>query len=274
MVLKLNEAMPTREAYREFYGRNVEQMPQLIADGRVPMNVAQLMQRRLDVRGADANLKSAWMDNYFDTGDAVAYHPDGRVKVILDSPTLRGITPESKRNGGALVLGEDVYKALEGEEFKKGKLGKTDAWMSKSDVKSHPVWKALARDKALLGAYADLIFAEGKERFGYDTAMAVYSYSCQGDSPEMRAWFVLGLGIGSGVLGRGLLNLNNGRFVGIAPEVPVAKNLGSAIVVPSKKILSVEQVLAETAQTSAYAPDQIKKLQNILDQQGYTITQR
>ena len=45
MALKLNA---TREAYREFYGRNVEQMPKLIADGRVPMSVAGLMQRRLD----------------------------------------------------------------------------------------------------------------------------------------------------------------------------------------------------------------------------------
>ena len=47
MALKLNS---TREAYREFYGKNVEQMPALIADGRVPISAAQLMQKRLNVR--------------------------------------------------------------------------------------------------------------------------------------------------------------------------------------------------------------------------------
>ena len=76
MALKLN---PEREACREFYGQNVMQMPLLIADGRVPMSVSQLMQKRLDVRNAEADVKTAWMDNYFDTGDGVVYHPDGRV---------------------------------------------------------------------------------------------------------------------------------------------------------------------------------------------------
>ena len=46
---------------------------------------------------------------------------------------------------------------------------------------------------------------------------------------------------------------------------------GSASV--PRKIISVEDLLNETAQTSSYAPDQIKKLQNILEQKGYRITQ-
>ena len=57
MALKLNA---TREAYQEFYGRNVEQMPKLVADGRVPMNVSQLMQRRLDVRNSDKAVKNCF----------------------------------------------------------------------------------------------------------------------------------------------------------------------------------------------------------------------
>ena len=46
MAIKLNA---TPEAYKEFYGRNTEQMPKLVAEGRVPMNASQLMQRRLDL---------------------------------------------------------------------------------------------------------------------------------------------------------------------------------------------------------------------------------
>jgi hypothetical protein len=214
MALKLNA---TREAYQEFYGRNTEQMPKLIADGRVPMSVAQLMKRRLEVRNSDADVKSAYMDNYFDTGDAVVYHPDGRAKIVLDSQTLRDMTSDTPRNG-ALVIGEDVYNALEGEEFKKGKLGKVNERMSREDVKNHAVWKVLARDQGLLDDYADYIFAEGKERFGYDTAMAFLLGSVNGDTPEMRAWYVGRLNCGSFAIGRNELGFDDGRLVGIAPE--------------------------------------------------------
>src|SRR3989344_89220 len=220
MALKLNA---TREAYKEFYGRNTEQMPKLIVDGRVPMNVSQLMQRRLDVRNSDAKVKSSYMDNYFDTGDAVVYHPDGRVKIVLDSQPLRNMTPETQRVDGALLIGEDVYNALEGEEFKKGKLckkgklGKVNESLSREDVKAHPVWKVLARDQGLLNDYADYIFAEGKERFGYDTAMGVYPDSAS-DDVKMRAWYVYGLVGRSDAGGKVHLDCDYGRFLGIAPE--------------------------------------------------------
>ncbi len=224
MVLKLNTA---REAYKEFYGRNIEQMPKLIADGRVPMNVAQLMQKRLDVRNSDEDVKSAYMDNYFDTGDAVLYHPDGRVKIVLDSQTLREMTPESPRDNGALILGEDVYNALKGEEFKKGKLGKVNESLSREDVKAHPVWKALARDQGLLNDYVDYIFSEGKQRFGYDTTMGVYPDSAS-NKPKLRAWYVGRLEGRFGAFGRDLLDYGYGRFLGIAPEALSASSKGAS----------------------------------------------
>jgi hypothetical protein len=224
MALKLNAA---REAYQEFYGRNVDEMPKIIADGRVPMNVSQLMQRRLDVRNSDAEVRSSYLDNYFDMGDAIAYHPDGRAKLVLDSQTLRDMTPESPRSDGALVLTEDAYNALPGEEFKKGKLGKTESPLSRKDVKAHPVWKALARSQGLLKDYADYIFAEGKQRFDYDDAMGVYPDSA-GDVPKMRAWIVDWLGGGSAALGRGALDFDYGRFVGLAPEALSAPGSGAS----------------------------------------------
>jgi len=224
MTLKLNA---TREAYREFYGRNIEQMPKLIADGRVPMSVAGLMQRRLNVRNSDANVKTYYMDNYFDTGDAVAYHPDGRVKLVLDSKTLREMTPYTQRVGGALLLTEDVYNALQGEEFKKGKLGKTGEWLTREQVKAHPVWKVLARDQSLLNDYVDYIFAEGKQRFNDDTAMGVFTDSVE-NGPKLRAWCVDGLRGRSLAGGRYVLDADGGRLVGIAPEALSAPDKGAS----------------------------------------------
>lgn len=215
MALKLNAP---RDTYTEYYGRNTEQMPKLIADGRVPMNVAQLMQRRLDTRNSDADVKSSYLDNWFDTGDAVLYHPDGRVKIVLDSQDLRNITPESKLRNGALILTEDIYNSLQGEEFNEGKFGRVNEWLSRNAVKSHPVWKALARNQGLLNDYADYIFAEGKQRFGNDEAMGIFPSSAQGSTPELRAWFVGRLVDWSYAYGRDNLDYVIGRFVGIAPE--------------------------------------------------------
>ena len=224
MSLTLNEAP---QKFREFYGGNVEQMPKLIAEGRIPLSVAGLMQRRLDVRNASSEVKSSWMDNYFDTGDAVVYHPDGRVTIVLDSQTLREMTPESPRDKGALILGEDVYNALKGEEFKKGKLGKVNESLSREDVKAHPVWKVLARDQGLLNDYVDYIFSEGKQKFGYDTAMGIYPDSAS-DKPKLRAWCVDRLVSRSYANGRLDLDDNGGRFLGIAPEALIATGKGAS----------------------------------------------
>jgi hypothetical protein len=148
------------------------------------------------------------------------------------------MTPESQRNSGALVLGEDVYKALQGEVFKKGKLGKVNDSMSREDVKAHPVWKVLARDQALLNDYTDFIFAEGKERFCCGYAMGVYPGSCGGDKPEMRAWYVRRLVYRSNANGRCVLDCDDGRLVGIAPEVAKAPE-------PARRIEMLEGIVAK-----------------------------
>jgi hypothetical protein len=272
MAIKLNA---TPEAYKEFYGRNTEQMPKLVAEGRVPMNASQLMQRRLDYRNGPAEVKTAWMNNYFDTGDVVVYHPSGDVKIIYTtnndgSLTSEGrillpmMTPESQRNSGALVLGEDVYKALQGEVFKKGKLGKTGDWMSKTDVKAHPVWKVLARDQALLNDYTDFIFAEGKERFSYDSAMGVFPGSCGGDKPEMRAWYVRGLVGRSDASGRGDLDEDDGRLVGIAPEALGAPGKGASNV-RAYSMVDVQTARKQLDQIAEFMkPESVDKVKSLL----------
>jgi hypothetical protein len=240
-------------------------MPKLVAEARVPMNTSQLMQRRLDYRNGPAEVKTAWMDNYFDTGDAVVYHPNGDVKVVLDSQTLREMTPESQRNGGALVLGEDVYKALQGEVFKKGKLGKVNDSMSREDVKAHPVWKVLARDQVLLNDYTDFIFAEGEERFGYDTAMGVYPGSCGGDKPEMRAWYVRWLDNRSYANGRGDLTDDCGRLVGIASEALGCSLSKGASNIKAYSMADVQTARKQLNQISEFMkPESVDKVKSLL----------
>lgn len=218
MELKLN---PAREAYKEFCGRNAEQMPKLIADSRVPMNVAQLMQRRLDVRNSDADVKKYYLDNYFDTGDAILDNPNGKIKIVLNSQTLRDMNSESKLRDRVLILTEDIYNNLQGEEFNKRQFGKINRYLSKKDVKSHQVWRILARDQALLNDYADYIFAEGKRRFGYDNMMGVYFDSVRRNKNhlELITLSILGLELGSDAECKPRYDLPVSRFLGIDSNV-------------------------------------------------------
>ena len=238
-MTKYNLPNEEMKRYEVFSGSNVKQMPKLIADGRIPASVSQIMQRRSNLRNDETGVKTFYMDNSFDTGDAVVYHPDGRFKVVLDSQHLREMTPDTPRNGGALIIGEDVYNSLQGEEFRKGKLGKTDNWLNAKDAKAHPVLKVLARDQAFLDKYVDYIFAEGKQRFGYDTAMGVFPSSAQGNTPEMRAWYVDRLEYGSCVYGRDDLDSGGGRLLGIAPEAPNA--LGNGVNVRTYTMADVQK---------------------------------
>jgi len=216
--LKLNE---TREPYKVFCGSRLDQMRRLIADDRVPMNTAQLMQRRLDVgNSGDDRLKSTYMDSLIGTGDIIAYHPDGRVKIVLDSQALRNRT-DLKTYERLSSFGEDEYNALEGEEFKEGMFQHAYRMMSKQDVKAHPVWRILSRDQKLLDDYTNYIFSEAKEKFGYDTAMGVHlalNSKVRGSWPEMNSWSLSEIRDASYITGYESPTLNEGFFIGIASE--------------------------------------------------------
>src|SRR3990167_8900583 len=96
--LELND---TIEPYKDFRSDDAQtylaQMPLVIADNRSPLSVATLMERRLHA-GKSA---IAWKDNYFDTGDGIAYNAGGtKFKIVLDSQDLRKVNlkTEPKNN--------------------------------------------------------------------------------------------------------------------------------------------------------------------------------
>ena len=230
MALQLN-APSEGQTYREFYGKTIEQMPELITEGRTPLSAQCLMKRRVDVvKGDNVELRDSWMYNYFDTGDAIAYHPNGKIKVVLDAQPLRELNAKSKLSNGALVLEDGTYEALKGVEFTRREL-ETGRSLSKKEVLAHPVWRVLARDEATLEQYTDTIFKLAKDAHGYDENMGIY-VSDKPKSPQMRLWCVVRLnddgggGSGGGDAG-GDDNLGDGggRLVGVAPEALSAKKI-------------------------------------------------
>ena len=213
--LQLNAA----QNYKEFYGRNTEQMPKLIAEGRLPLSISGFMKRRLDALNSSDEVRSSYWDNYFDSGDGIAYHPDGRAKIVLDAQPLRDLTPSSKLRNGALVLPDGVYDGLEGIELSEVDLERyaVGEQLKKKNVKDNPIWQTLARDGKLLEDYVQNVFSQGKERFGYDLAMAVYRSSAS-DVPTMRSWCLSRLDGRAIAFGSGHLDGDFGRLVGVAPE--------------------------------------------------------
>ncbi len=227
MVLKLNT---TREVYREFYGKGADQMAKLITDNRVPMNVAQLMQKRLEVRNSEPNIKNSYIDKFFDTGDIVVYNPYGekrygsysmdhrdgsyswtekKIKIVHDSPLSRKLILQSLKTG---ILDDEIYKSLLGEEFKEseiGILGYINS-MSKKEAKAHPIWKFLARDQALLDDYVDYVFAERKLK-GLPL-MQISLPNLIYNNLELRVWRICGI--------------NNGDSDAIANELNSKYNYG------------------------------------------------
>lgn len=234
MVLQLGEE------HTEFYGTNKRQMPLLVKAGLVPMTVAQLMQRRVAVLGNEA-LKVTWFGNYFDTGDAVAYKDD-KVKVVLDAQPLREMNAQSELSNGALILPDGAYETLEGPEFTREELTRLriDKLLSKTQVRQHPVWQALARDQAVLDEYAGAVFREARTQYNYDENMGLYVAAAQ-KQPTMRAWCVDLLDSRS-VAGGSSLSRGTGRLVGVAPEARV----GAERTTP-QKIAAVELPLEERA---------------------------
>ncbi|MBI5398344.1 hypothetical protein HZB03_02670 [Candidatus Woesearchaeota archaeon] len=225
--LILNEQV---QPYKAFEGKNTEQMPLLIKEGRVPLSVAGLMQRRLEVLNSNVSkeVKDSWWNHYFDTGDAPAYDTQGNMKVVLDAQPLRELTSKSELHNGALVLPQGTYAGLQGEQFGKDQLAQyVSKWYNKGESVNNPVWVALARgDKTLLAEYDTAAFARAKE-LGYDTAMGVFVASPQ-EKETMRLWCLWAVGYFGGADGNlGLDSYgDSGRLVGVeAPEAQVARKI-------------------------------------------------
>ncbi len=218
MNLKLDDVVVPHD---EYPGRNIDQMPLLVKDNRVPISVAGLMQRRLEVLkpGFSQEVRDNWWNSYFDTGDAPAYHPDGRVKVVLDADDLRTMNSQSALLKDGLLLPEGRYENLSGLELTAGEIKKYGRLMNREQAREDPVWTFLARDTGLLVAYVDSVFYLAKQRYGYDEAMGIYFGQTQ-EKPIMRLWCVSDLDCRSSVDGDVSLVPSCGRLVGVRrPDV-------------------------------------------------------
>ena len=265
----------------EHYGQNVIEMPKLLKAGESPVHVAGIMKARLSQGNDFPDLWNKW----YDTSDLVIY-PKGNDKdvyVLLTVDNKRQITDNGRKaleliradnlasNRGAIV---ERLKDLGREgliKVSRSKI-KTDSYLTQQQILNQQVWRILARDpnevsknfaedENLLKSYA----SEVQRRIGNKENMVLYVGASLKDRTTLKAWYVYRLGARSVADGRSNLD-DNGRLVGLAPEALGALGKGVEDIV-----YSIEEILEESGNTNNFAPTQIKRLRNILEQRGYKI---
>lgn len=207
--------------YKEFKGNNIDMMPKLISEGFTPMTFSQIMERKLEAANSSDPVKKAWLFNYFNSADAIAYNPDGTGKIILNSQVVRDINPNSKLRNGALDI-SDIYNSLIGEKLSKEEFEKyaTTGTLSKEKVLNNKVWNILSReDKTLLKEYTDMTFSTGYLSFGCEKMMGVFAPDFQ-DVPTLNLWSFVGIDYYAYVYGQNNFDVDNGRFVGMKTVQP------------------------------------------------------
>ena len=176
--------------YKIFEGRYYDAMPALREEGRIPMTLRQIAEKRLEVLiSGDEDLIHIWWDTYFNTVDAIAYNKD-EIKVIPNSQMLMNINPDAELKNGALVLTEEQYNNLEGKTFQRSELAVEEP-LTKKQAKEHPVWQELLGD--VLNEYVDAVFEVEKKRCGKyvkdPKLMIVYLANAE-NVPTLYPWFV------------------------------------------------------------------------------------
>ena len=222
-----------------YNGRIIDQMPKLIVQGYTPITVAQIMEQRIlawqsldfeieqrlkqkffNPKLKNKELATVWGNNSFYSGDSIIYHPDGRIKVVHDSKTLRCINDTSPlKLNGSLVLPEGTFETAEGQEFSREDVDKfTGKYLKQKEVFENPIWQALARgDKELLKTYVGQVYSKNND----PDLMKIHVSKEKSDFEAERPWYLNGLGISSAVGSdiNGLLDNIDGHLIGIPQKL-------------------------------------------------------
>ncbi len=212
---KQNTPFGDGEKYKLFEGYGIVEMPKLVAEGRVPLGVSQIMEKRLECGDDSPKLQNYWMAG-LNTGDAILFHPSGRMKIDLNSQYLLKMDSESPRFSNELLLPEEYYSQAGEEEFEKKDLGGnlgysteetgSGFWLyprfsSREAIIESPIWRNLVRDSSLLEEYVDyvffeknLLFGKGWEPSSYSSDQRLPSFSLEiptkGNIPTIKNWFI------------------------------------------------------------------------------------
>jgi len=143
--------------YKNFNGKFIDTIYQVICEGRLPLSVEGVMRRGIDAIAGGGNDDISFAKNLF-TGDAIAYHPDGRAKLVLDAGRLRRLSSKDRLSNGSLALNNGSFEMLDAQELSREQL---EAYAPNKTLRFeeaifNPLLASLARNPRLLVSYLDL----------------------------------------------------------------------------------------------------------------------
>lgn len=234
LSIKIRMAITLPKGMKEYYGRNIDRMPEILKAGEIPMSASALMKYRINQGEDFPDLWNCW----YDTSDLIIY-PKGNNKEVyfLLAVNNKGkITKNGRKalelirpgnlasNYGAIV---DNIEQLEGKNLIKVSKDKltTEKYLTREQVLNELTWRILTRypdevpkdfaeSKNLLEDYEAKISSKTRE----NTNMAVYLGNSLKDVNILKAWCVYWLEYRSYAYGRYNLDNGSGRFVGICQE--------------------------------------------------------
>ena len=213
-----------------YNGKTINRMPDLITQGYIPISIAEIIEQRINAyQLKNQELSQLWERNYFDSGDVIMYHPDGRIKIVFDSETLRSINPLTKLGlFESQLLSEGIFDKTQGIEFSTRDIERfANKYLSKKDVLNNPIWIALVRgDKELLKEYTNQVYSK-VDNFN---SMKIWIDKASPHEEE-RFWYISSLDYGSTLYGNqfgSCLNRNNGRLIGVDSKMNASKKIESS----------------------------------------------
>ena len=226
MILQLTGKNEPEGLYKEFYGRIIDQMPLLIAQGYEPISIAGTIDRRLY---APDVVRNTWRRNYVFTGDGVSYGTKGDVLVILSAQPLRGVTLQSqlcvnplvdwalqlnteqwedlKKSDSVLYLPANKVEQVDGKGFVK-----RGVWQPENAVVGE-VWEHLGQGNDLED-YAQMI--SEAEDSNSKNVMNLYFDRSQKSSPTLRPWVLESIDGDSDAHGDDSLGDIGGHLIGVS----------------------------------------------------------
>ncbi|MDP3639770.1 MAG: hypothetical protein Q8R53_01030 [Nanoarchaeota archaeon] len=198
---------------------------------RDPASFAYVLERRME---APKDVREAWQNNYFFTGDGSTAGTEGDHLIVLDAQPLHELTAESELYQGALVLPAGAWNELKGQKEKvfhltaeevqeandKGYVKKDGVWTPANKTVAR-VWDTFSRGQDLT-LYVQLV----SESSPYsDSLLNVYfNPTTKEGKSTMRSWVAGIIDYDSDASGSNfLLDGDYGRLVGVAPEAHVAR---------------------------------------------------
>ena len=246
-VLQLSGQTERVEPYKGFYGQPRIQMPLLVSGKdeqgnvvdvpRTPASFGYILDRRMN---APKDVREAWQNNYFFTGDGSTAGAEGDHLIVLDSRHLREITAESELYHSAFVLPDGAWDELKAhkenvlyltaEEAQqahgKGYVKKSGVWVPANRTVAK-VWDILSGGRDLI-SYIQLVSENSPNR---ESLLNVYlnQTTTKDGKPTMRSWVALRVDLDSDAVGYNSLDDRYGRLVGVAPEAHVGRALEARV---------------------------------------------